>query len=56
MHDRITFSFGDQRLRILEGQEYVALVEYGETINIPYEDLDAAIAVLTLIAKRHKSK
>ena len=54
MHDRITFSFGDQRLRILEGPEYVSLVEYGETINIPYEDLDAAIAVLTVIAGRHK--
>ena len=54
MHDRITVSFGDQLLRILEGPEYVTLVEYGETISISYEDLDAAIAVLTMIAGRHK--
>ena len=53
MHDRITVSFGDQRLRILEGPEYVSLVEYGETISISYEDLDAAISALIVIYKRH---
>ena len=54
MHDRITFSFGDQRLCIFEGPEYVSLVEYGETISISYEELDAAIAVLTVIAGRNR--
>lgn len=48
------FDFGDQGLRILKHPEGLALIKYGETIEIPWDELETAIDILQALNNHHK--
>lgn len=48
------FDFGDQGLRIFKHPEGLALIKYGATIEIPWDELETAIDILQALANHHK--